>query len=68
MQVFIPLSSSPEYHDNSIKAWFQETTNYDKALIKFSLRPAYTAIREMIDGERVLIFDTEDNIDRLKSC
>lgn len=32
---FIALSSSPEYHDNSIKAWFRYTTNYDKALIRF---------------------------------
>src|SRR4030095_4208026 len=63
---FIPLSSSPEYHDNSIKAWFRETTNYDKALI-LSLRPAYTAIREMMDGKRVLLFDTNDYIDRLKT-
>ena len=30
----LPLSSSPEYHDNSIKAWFTEFTNYDLALIK----------------------------------
>lgn len=31
----LPLSSSPEYHDNSIKAWFQDYTNYDLALIRF---------------------------------
>lgn len=31
---FIALSSSPEYYDNSIKAWFINMTNYDKALIK----------------------------------
>src|SRR5688572_25058525 len=30
----LPLSSSPEYFDNSIKAWFQNFTNYDLALIK----------------------------------
>ena len=28
------LSSSPEYHDNSVKAWFQDYTNYDLALIR----------------------------------
>lgn len=28
------LSSSPEYNDNSIKAWFDSFTNYDLALIK----------------------------------
>jgi len=30
----LPLSSSPEYHDNSIKAWFTNFTNYDLALVK----------------------------------
>lgn len=30
----IPLSSSPEYHDNSISAWFDHITNYDLSLIK----------------------------------
>lgn len=29
----LPLSSSPEYHDNSIKAWFTDFTNYDLALV-----------------------------------
>jgi len=28
------LSSSPEYNDNSVKAWFDSFTNYDLALIK----------------------------------
>ncbi|MBZ4188674.1 glycoside hydrolase family 95 protein [Niabella sp. 3A5MI-3] len=31
----LPLSSSPEYHDNSINAWFLNWTNYDLALAKF---------------------------------
>jgi alpha-L-fucosidase 2 len=31
----LPLSSSPEYHDNSINAWFTSWTNYDLSLIKF---------------------------------
>jgi alpha-L-fucosidase 2 len=30
----LPLSSSPEYYDNSIKAWFTTFTNYDLALVK----------------------------------
>ena len=30
----LPLSSSPEYHNNSIKAWFTDFTNYDLALVK----------------------------------
>lgn len=31
----LPLSSSPEYHDNSIHAWFQNYTNYDLALVYY---------------------------------
>jgi alpha-L-fucosidase 2 len=30
----LPLSSSPEYHDNDIKAWFSDITNYDLSLVK----------------------------------
>ncbi|MEI9958801.1 MAG: hypothetical protein WDM90_21385 [Ferruginibacter sp.] len=29
------ISSSPEYHDNDIKAWFKNYTNYDLALLRF---------------------------------
>ncbi len=32
-QYKLPLSSSPEYNDNSIKAWFSNFTNYDLALV-----------------------------------
>jgi len=32
----LPISSSPEIHDNSLEAWFQQTTNYDLAIIKFT--------------------------------
>lgn len=31
----LPLSSSPEIHDNSKSAWFTENTNYDLALMRF---------------------------------
>ncbi len=31
------LSSSPEYHNNSINAWFHQYTNYDLALIRNEL-------------------------------
>jgi len=31
----LPLSSSPEIHDNRLEAWFQETTNYDLSLIRW---------------------------------
>ena len=30
----LPLSSTPEYNDNSIKAWFTNWTSYDLALVK----------------------------------
>jgi alpha-L-fucosidase 2 len=30
----IQLSSSPEYYDNSIKAWFRDWTNYDLSLVQ----------------------------------
>lgn len=31
----LPLSSSPEYYDNTIRAWFPDFTNYDLSLLKF---------------------------------
>lgn len=31
----LPISSSPEYHDNSIKAWYLNWTNYDLSLAHF---------------------------------
>ncbi len=30
-----PMSTSPEIHDNSLNAWFPETTNYDLSLIRW---------------------------------
>lgn len=39
----LPLSSTPEYNDNSIKAWFNQNTNYDLALIK-NLYKKYTEL------------------------
>jgi alpha-glucosidase (family GH31 glycosyl hydrolase) len=31
----LPLSSSPEYNDNDLSAWFLQWTNYDLSLVKF---------------------------------
>ncbi len=31
----LPLSSSPEIHDNRLEAWFPATTNYDLALMRW---------------------------------
>ncbi len=42
----LPLSSSPEIHDNSINAWFNKTTNFDLSLIRW----LYTAASEMADS------------------
>lgn len=41
----LPLSTSPEINDNELDAWFQQTTNYDLANIRFT----YTAAAEMAD-------------------
>ncbi len=41
----LPLSSSPEYNDNSIKAWFPHFTNYDLSLVK-SLDREYSDVLE----------------------
>ncbi len=41
----LPLSSSPEIHDNRVEAWFHETTNFDLALIRW----LYGAAAEMAD-------------------
>jgi alpha-L-fucosidase 2 len=36
----LPMSSSPEIHDNAPEAWFSQTTNYDIALIRFTFDKA----------------------------
>ncbi|MGC1242904.1 MAG: glycoside hydrolase family 95-like protein [Chryseosolibacter sp.] len=36
----LPIGSSPEIHNNDIKAWFKETTNYDLALMRFTFNAA----------------------------
>lgn len=36
----LPISSSPEIHNNSIKAWFSQTTNFDLALIRWTFEKA----------------------------
>lgn len=39
----LPLSSSPEIHNNDAKAWFDQMTNYDLALVRWT----YTAAAEL---------------------
>ncbi len=36
----LPISSSPEIHDNSINAWFSQTTNFDLAFIRWTFEKA----------------------------
>ncbi len=42
----LPLSSSPEIFNNSLRAWFKTYTNYDLALVNF----AFMAAAEMADA------------------
>lgn len=43
----LPLSSSPEIHDNRPQAWFKEVTNYDLALIRWLLGATAELAEEM---------------------
>lgn len=43
----LPISSSPEIFDNSRRAWFAETTNYDLALIHWTYEKAAEMAREL---------------------
>ncbi len=43
----LPLSSSPEFNDNDISAWFIHTTNYDLSLMKFAFKVAAEAAAAM---------------------
>ncbi len=36
----LPISASPEIHDNSIKAWFTQTTNFDLGFIRWTFDKA----------------------------
>ena len=43
----LPISSSPEIHDNRKDAWFGETTNFDLSLIRFTYRKAAELAKEL---------------------
>jgi alpha-L-fucosidase 2 len=43
----LPLSSSPEIHDNLINAWFSQTTNFDLALIRWTFEKAAELATEL---------------------
>ncbi len=36
----LPLSASPEFYDNSLKAWFTDMTNYDLAIVRWTFSKA----------------------------
>ncbi|MEI6684116.1 MAG: glycoside hydrolase family 95-like protein [Bacteroidota bacterium] len=46
----LPISSSPEFNDNSPGAWFPETTNYDLSLIRWVYRSAYELAKRLDKG------------------
>lgn len=43
----LPLSSSPEVNNNSINAWFTQTTNFDLALIRWTYQKAEEMAEEL---------------------
>jgi alpha-L-fucosidase 2 len=43
----LPLSSSPEYNDNHIDAWFKQTSNFDLALIRWTYQKGAELAGEM---------------------
>ncbi len=48
----LPMSSSPEIFNNSAKAWFEETTNFDLALIRWTYQTAEELALELgLDSE-----------------
>ena len=47
----LPISASPEIHNNSREAWFGETTNFDLALIRFTYEKAAELALELGKNE-----------------
>lgn len=50
----LPLSSSPEFNDNGINAWFRDMTNFDCALIHFAFGAASELASELGYKEEAL--------------
>lgn len=51
----LPLSSSPEFHDNSMQAWYTKgNTNYDLALMRFAFGAAAEMAKDMGREKEVL--------------
>jgi len=45
-KLYLPLSSSPEIHNNSLRAWLAPNSNYDLSLIQW----AFEALEEMAEA------------------
>jgi len=54
----LPISSSPEYNDNSLNAWFSTPTNYDNALIHFVFQKSAELARELQRNEEAVRWDS----------
>jgi alpha-L-fucosidase 2 len=50
----LPISSSPEIHNNSREAWFGETTNFDLALIRWTYEKAAELALELNHNEEAI--------------
>lgn len=48
------ISSSPEIYDNSSKAWFSETTNYDLSLIRWTYEKAEELALELKKNDEAI--------------
>ncbi len=57
----LPLSSSPEIFDNSIKAWFHQWTNYDLSLVK-SFYEDYEKVLQAATGKIPDDIEKEKNL------
>jgi len=56
--LFLPMSSSPEFHDGGINAWFLEMTNYDRALCRYTFEKAAELAVEMNYPEKANHWDS----------
>ncbi len=59
-QYHLPLSSSPEYNNNSINAWFPNFTNYDLSLVK-NFYNEYVEVLQKTTGsnEKEILLDSK---------
>ncbi|MFZ9981265.1 MAG: glycosyl hydrolase family 95 catalytic domain-containing protein [Cyclobacteriaceae bacterium] len=57
----LPLSSSPEYHDNKINAWFLNFTNYDLALIRYAFSAAGKTAEAMGKKDEAMLWREQLN-------